>query len=645
MFIAIFVFFVIKMSFFAVTRRVDENRKNAAKHISGTRLAMEKSKVDNLKSIVAQRLALFNSLERGHPRTDSGRPVTGGGQNFIFKRGTSEEILSDIQREAKSKISPGHTTLFENTVRNTQANDKRALSKENMEASRKLAEPNSDDSPGFTVRQRMAVFETNSGQRSTSEERIGRICQRGNAVSPVEASSSPLQQNRPKLNAVGRAQSMPEGSSSPLTSPGRPPITEGGDAENVSGSPKTTGRSPENGGRKTSTPPREKPALSPKNFPRRGENGLEGAHLQQNGENEYRNIGASSIDDHDNHVPTNSHFDGEDSNFCQQSRSFPPPSKALPTLPLDLNQSNEKPCIEKPTNGNVGVTGGEKTGYKPDLPPKEVSLHLRPKGKATESVYIQPSFKVSGMQRPPEQEENMTSVPIKQRTLGRGEIKPYEIVTIVTTESDSNAVNDSKVQVNERQKDNRMESMYVYSFGNPPLDASSGDLKPFEERAYQEIPDHGEPEKKEWTLDANEFDLSYLNSEGSIASEKLISISEEGKLHVSYESQDIRLSDEVDNMKIVNDENRNNYRKAALMSDSSFDSSRTDTLSSSILSEVFEGWDSDELDDYTDDEILDGRKRQSMVSQISSPFHFVFIFSELDCIRSFRAGLSKSRRC
>ena len=170
--------------------------------------------------------------------------------------------------------------------------------------------------------------------------------------------------------------------------------------------------------------------------------------------------------------------------------------------------------------------------------------------------------------------------PIKQRTLGRGEIKPYEIVDLV----------DMGKQGSEEEKPSRMESMYVETFG-----AKSSSL---DRDGYQTITEYSEPHiEDDAELESNEFDLSDLDKQKSNSEQ-----TDNGELESTNETQDVEHA--------RRDLHAGTLSSVHLELNDSFHGS---SLSTSLYSDGGDGWDSDEFAYYTDDDVLEETKPRAKV--------------------------------
>ena len=310
-----------------------------------------------------------------------------------------------------------------------------------------------------------------------------------------------------------------------------------------------------------------------------------------------------------------------------------PPSKPLPKL----------------TNyDNIPADDNEQKDEEPSSPLRRNSPVISRRvvdNPCTESVYVDAGFKIEdGVEKPPETPPRVPTGSIKQRTLGRGAIKPYEVVELVSTGGDSKEENhSSKEEITETAKPTRMESMYVETFGNLSQKNGGKDYEIIteEDDGYQKIPDYNDPENAKFArLDSNEFDLSNLDSNDNAVGSKVIESSLDPDENIKQGSQDYAggLKDEpnpadlnpVDSAKpeMTDQEVLGEYAEPETnegeLQDA--DDSRFSTLSSepgysvygnsstlSHLSDLFEGWDSDEFDDLTDDEILDAKSHREKV--------------------------------
>ena len=302
----------------------------------------------------------------------------------------------------------------------------------------------------------------------------------------------------------------------------------------------------------------------------------------------------------------------------ERPRKFP--SKPLPALPSDNNASVNR------------LTKGASQPVK--------SFCTRSAG-ATGTSRNEPSFKIHNrMETPPELEKKWVTVPMKQRTLGRGEIKPYEIVNLVNEENDIDRnKNETKMedQVKEKPGKFRMESMYVDTGGMSGLTELKNGLKDTQEDGYQEIPEFPDTKQDlQMKLDADEWDLSNLNMNTKW---KMAEVQGPVSRVISdYES--------IDESTTGQDENKNHFSHGTLLSNVSCDS-RDSTLSSLCLSEITEESDSDEFDQFTDDEILDDRKHVTKVRRFTCnifayvvPLYCMFVMPQRALTRG-RAGQSK----
>eukprot|EP00112_Aurelia_sp_Birch-Aquarium-sp1_P012717 Seg2678.2 transcript_id=Seg2678.2/GoldUCD/mRNA.D3Y31 product="hypothetical protein" protein_id=Seg2678.2/GoldUCD/D3Y31 len=259
----------------------------------------------------------------------------------------------------------------------------------------------------------------------------------------------------------------------------------------------------------------------------------------------------------------------------------------------------------------------------------------------TGSVYVDASFKIEDCEeKPPEIPVKVPTGSIKQRTLGRGAIKPYEIVELVSAGGDSKGESQwNKEEITETSKPTRMESMYVETFGNSSQKNGGKEYETTteEEDGYQKIPDYSEPENAKFTrLESNEFDLSNLDSNDNAVGSKLTEslLNPDDNLNQGSQDYVANLADETNPMiskpldstkfDMADHEVLGEYAEPETNeSDLHGDDSRFSTLSSEIsyslygnsstLSDLFEGWDSDEFDDLTDDEILETKSHRKMV--------------------------------
>ena len=319
-----------------------------------------------------------------------------------------------------------------------------------------------------------------------------------------------------------------------------------------------------------------------------------------------------------------------------------PPSKPLPKL----------------TNyDNIPADDNTQKDEEPSSPLKRNSPVISRRvvdNPCTESVYVDAGFKIEdGVEKPPETPPRVPAGSIKQRTLGRGAIKPYEVVELVSTGGDSKEENhSSKEEISETSKPTRMESMYVETFAKLSQENGGKDYETIteEDDGYQKIPDYNDPENAKVTrLDSNEFDLSNLDSNDNAVSSKVIESFLNPDENVKQGSQDHveGLKDEpnpadlnpVDSAKpeMTDQEVLGEYAEPETNESElqDADDSRFSTLSSepgysvygnsstlSHLSDLFEGWDSDEFDDLTDDEILDAKSHREKVRIV----FFLFVF-------------------
>ena len=271
----------------------------------------------------------------------------------------------------------------------------------------------------------------------------------------------------------------------------------------------------------------------------------------------------------------------------EKPRKFTTPSKPLPSLSSDS-------CA-----GASAIQVNRSMSQPPHCPPLVKSGQQL---GAVGSSYVEPPSKDGkGMETPPGSEQKWKTVPMKQRTLGRGEIKPYEIVNIVNDDEYGSGVK------NEGESKFRMESMYVETGGGRDLGEFKGGLRAIEGDGYQEIPEYDEPQQEpNVKLDADEWDLSNLDH--TVTKNDMSGMAKEKEANTPV--------NDYESIGENRDENRNHLHHGRLLSDRSFDSGGS-TLSSSILADISEGWDSDEFDEFTDDEILDGIKPQTKVFNLN----------------------------
>jgi len=270
--------------------------------------------------------------------------------------------------------------------------------------------------------------------------------------------------------------------------------------------------------------------------------------------------------------------------------------KPLPSIPnsegADFRSRAEDEHVNQSSN----------TGNESSLSPLNSFVRHGLQFGAVGSGYVDPSHKAeTPIKSPTVSEKKWETVPIKQRTLGRGEIKPYEIVNIVKDEDgDDQLENHAEVEEEAQHKNGkfRMESMYVSTGGNfnvPQIKSGVRDMG----GEYQEIPDQEEEEQSEkMGLERDEWDLSNLNQKESSTPE------------IARKQE--TMSPIYENVGEHGTEG-GHFEHESVSSCGSSDW-KGSTLSSSILSDIHEGWDSDEFDEYTDDEVLEEVKFQTKTS-------------------------------
>ena len=545
------------MSFFAITCRLDENEtESCALHH-----AMERLREKDTKSIVAQRLALFKALERGRPRTDNGSPLITSCGNFIFNRGISQDIVSDFQTVNAQKSS-SRQVVFEGLLRKGTGSANTFVNDQNMDNKLQNEELSNEEVPAFSVRHLRSLFESSSvaltARNSLEEDQTRGARSRDVGRCQSEAKVSPRQQDWTTRFEVGHTKSTSE---------------EGFN---------------------------KKPVPKPKDFLMEDKGHCERAMPTTSSPIEPIINGKKEDKLSKSQFYTESIVENTITSISEKPKESPPPRKALPLLPGGYKSVDDNRYTSAITEH------ADKAATLPTIPPKIPLHNTRHKIGTTGSVYIEPTSKAEGnKQTSPASERKSKTLPIKQRSLGRGEIKPYEIVNIVTKEENYSKAEESEQQLKEGQENPRMISMYVQTFGNPAMAEADVKLKAVEEDGYQEIPEYNEPEQDlKSKLDTDEFDLSNLELKEGITAEEVTANDQKSKMFNEYINGN---NDSLESLK--EDENSNHCKTASLLS---FDS-RGNTLSSSGLSDVFEGWDSDEFDDeLTDDEVLADSKGEKV---------------------------------
>eukprot|EP00795_Rhopilema_esculentum_P002173 gene2173-17763_t len=562
--------------------------------------AMEELRKKNVKSIVAQRLALFNALESGRPRSDTGSPQAYTGDQFIFNRGISQEIVSDFQKVNTLK-SPTRKELFEGLENNKPIYENMEKIEKGQNSSG--GEPRSTEdviTASFSVRQLRRIFESSSvpltARNSLGEEAPNLVSNGSQRTTETPNAEYLTNSDVPQQDKKGLDEKTELSTESPRQSPliKKKPVPQPKDFVNSRQAktlPAASDSKPEPFTTKTLSSDWKVQEANDKNEIK-DEKEARGPPLPPKNQPSFL-----------------SHKAKEDSQSCSPPSRLPP-SKPLPKLPnREETVKPSKFTCEKENKGGVSS------------PRKDIG--------AIGSVYIEPTCKAEkDAKNSVESSEKLETVPMKKRTLGRGDIKPYEIVSIVTPEKGNNNMNEAKDYG--RQKSSKMESMYVQTFGD--LDGkSTKENYPKDENGYEEIVEYSEPEGGQIDeVDTDEIDLSNLD----FKSQEVTSTGEQ-KEKKKFTSQ---LEERNTQEHISNDEYEEIPAKAVfavsfdedeLTDDTqSYSSSiadfRSRSLDSSALSmheDISETWESDEFDEYTDDEILDELKHRKKRQAIGVALH------------------------
>ena len=279
----------------------------------------------------------------------------------------------------------------------------------------------------------------------------------------------------------------------------------------------------------------------------------------------------------------------------EKPKKFVIPPKPLPSVPdgkgVGFSSRTEDEHVNHLSN----------SGNEPPLSPLNAFVSQGLQIGAVGSVYVDPSHKPEKpLKSPTVSETKWETVLMKQRTLGRGEIKPYEIVNLVKDEDrDHQLENHREVEDQTQQKNGkfRMESMYVATDGNSNLAQVNGGFGGIVGE-YQEIPEQEEEEQSaNRELDTDEWDLSNLNQKENRIPETAERQETDSPIYENFREHSME---------------GGHFKHESLSSCGSSDW-KGSTLSSSILSDIHEGWDSDEFDEYTDDEVLEEAKSQAKV--------------------------------
>ena len=591
------------MSFFVVTCRSTKQDVNRSSWNSRYRFsAMEELRKKNVKSIVAQRLALFNALESGRPRSDTGSPQAYTGDQFIFNRGISQEIVSDFQKVNTLK-SPTRKEVFEGLENNKPIYENMETIEKGQNSSG--GEPRSTEdviTASFSVRQLRRIFETSSvpltARNSLGEEAPNLVSNSSHRTTETPNGECLSNSDVPRQDKKGVDEKKGLSTESPKQSPliKKKPVPQPNEFVNSRQAktlPATSGSKPEPFPTKTLSTDGKLQEANDKNETM-GEKVARGPPLPPKGQPSYL-----------------SHKAKEDSQSCSPPSRFPP-SKPLPKLPnRDETEKPSRFTCDKENKGGVSS------------PRKDIG--------AVGSVYIEPTCKAEkDAKNSVESSEKLETVPMKKRTLGRGDIKPYEIVSIVTPEKGNNNTNETKDYG--RQHSSKMESMYVQTFGD--LDGKI--TKEKNEDGYEEIVEYSEPEGRQIDeLDTDEIDLSNLD----FKSEEVTSIGEQkekGRFTRQLEERNTQGQssngeyEEIPTKAVFavsfDEDELTDDTQSYSSSIADFRSRSLDSSALSMHEDISETWESDEFDEYTDDEILDEPKHRKKVCSITAFVYSVPIF-------------------
>eukprot|EP00794_Sanderia_malayensis_P006103 gene6103-6807_t len=342
---------------------------------------MDESRKKAVKSIVAQRLVLFQALERGRARSDDGCPISYSQENYIYNSGLSSSIILDIKNKKTRNKLKSTTTETDKQV------------KQEVYSEMADYQNNSEQGPeSRPIRQLISIFE-GSSMKLTARNSWKKEVNSSNVVPAVQSKKSedgkPIFENIKSLSKEQETKQLARTFSSPS-----PSLINAVKSENEKQN-------------------QAKPLLPPK-----------------------------------------------------------PP----------ISQSNSPPKI---TPADVEVAEkelladikDEEEKQRPNNSYENCPSFTRRKTNEIKSVYVDPSFDLSKNQKK-DGEEKLKPPSIKQRTLGRGEIKPYEIVDLMSKgdakphEGVDLALNEDK-QEERQDKSKRMESMYVPTFGTLPANVDS----------------------------------------------------------------------------------------------------------------------------------------------------------------------------